>query len=74
MLFKFIQGNYSLSAHDFHHILNYCARSPDPVVSLYMNNSPLGLSFGGCLNFFFAPVLSMLYRFWGSLKLKFLWD
>ncbi|KAG7587233.1 Pentatricopeptide repeat [Arabidopsis thaliana x Arabidopsis arenosa] len=31
LLFQFIQGNYSLSAHDFHDILYYCARSPDPV-------------------------------------------
>lgn len=33
LLLKFIQGNYSLSADDFHVILNHCARSPDPVVS-----------------------------------------
>jgi len=31
LLFKLIQGNYSLSADDFHDILYYCARSPDPV-------------------------------------------
>lgn len=32
LLLKLIQGNYSLSADDFHDILKYCARSPDPVV------------------------------------------
>lgn len=33
LLLKLTQGNYSLSADDFHGILKYCARSVDPVVS-----------------------------------------
>uniref|UniRef100_A0A1J3FWX7 Pentatricopeptide repeat-containing protein n=1 Tax=Noccaea caerulescens TaxID=107243 RepID=A0A1J3FWX7_NOCCA len=31
LLLKLIHGGYSLSADDFHGILKYCARSPDPV-------------------------------------------
>ncbi|KAG2238238.1 hypothetical protein Bca52824_092549 [Brassica carinata] len=31
LLSKLIHGNNPLSAHDFHGILKYCARSPDPV-------------------------------------------
>ncbi|CAH2067553.1 unnamed protein product [Thlaspi arvense] len=31
LLLKLVHGNYSLSADDFHGILKYCARSPDPV-------------------------------------------
>jgi len=43
LLFKLIQGNYSLSADDFHDILYYCARSPDPVVSLIYDKVSLWL-------------------------------
>ncbi|CAA7042532.1 unnamed protein product [Microthlaspi erraticum] len=31
LLLKFVHGKYSLRAFDFHGILEYCARSPDPV-------------------------------------------
>ncbi|ESQ27501.1 hypothetical protein EUTSA_v10018138mg [Eutrema salsugineum] len=34
LLLKLIQGNYSLSADDFHGILKYCARSPDAVFAM----------------------------------------
>lgn len=33
LLSKLTHGNNSLSSDDFHGILKYCARSPDPVVS-----------------------------------------
>ena len=33
LLLKLGRGNYSLRANDFIYILNYCARSPDPLVS-----------------------------------------
>ena len=32
LLSKLIHGNNPLSADDFHGVLKYCARSPDPVV------------------------------------------
>lgn len=33
LLLDFGNGNQSLKANDFVYILNYCARSPDPLVS-----------------------------------------
>ncbi|KAL1190046.1 Pentatricopeptide repeat-containing protein [Cardamine amara subsp. amara] len=34
LLLKLLQGNYPLTADDFHDILKYCARSPDPVFGM----------------------------------------